>query len=522
MGLLWRRDKPVVPAARDRPAVCVSAQDEIREDMKAGLTYDNSNVTRGGIAPWFDFYGILMNKQERIYDLYALADYFVDADPIFRGIIKGVYTPFSVSEWRLKGANDRVKEKYEEYYERIHLRDKMWSIFYQYYKYGQVFVYLRDNGDLITLPPHRCRIGYIMIDGEPVVEFNALQVAIDLGFRKGSVLREWVQDQDIRVRLTGYPPEITAALERGDEWAQLNPERTFVLQDIKEDWLRYAVPMIASALLALKKKAAISNYEDSTINMMVHSFLHVKYGDDSKNADFLPNANELSALNSLFKAAMGKNGTGIATTNVFADAKFIQPDINDLFDNDLYSDVNNEILSAGGISGIIVNGLAEDGSSFASAQVSMQTAALRIKQARDNFCELMNKINLRLNGDILPQSNRKNIPEFTFPPVDLAGTGKLYETCLKLWQEGVLSTKTMMDIHGYDMDQEAERRRHENSEGITNTLRPRGETDSTQESGGDGDGTPGRPRMDDNERQSDPADSMTGRQPKPSSPEGSL
>ncbi|MBQ8616409.1 MAG: hypothetical protein IJX67_05835 [Oscillospiraceae bacterium] len=49
--------------------------------------------------------------------------------------------------------------------------------------------------------------------------------------------------------------------------------------------------------------------------------------------------------------------------------------------------MNAEILSAGGISGIIVSGRAEDGSNFASAQVSMQTAAIRIKQARDNFCE---------------------------------------------------------------------------------------------------------------------------------------
>lgn len=215
-----------------------------------------------------------------------------------------------------------------------------------------------------------------------------MQVAIDLGYRQYyDSLREWIQDETFAVRMKGYPPEVTTALKDGKEWVQLNPMRTFVLQDIKEDWLRYAIPMIAAALLALQKKGMISNYEDSTLNMMVHSFLHVKYGDSNKNADFMANKNELTELNRLFKAAMGKNGTGIATTNVFADAKFIQPDINDLFDNDLYSEVNNEILSAGGISGIIVNGLAEDGSSFASAQVSMQTAALRIKQARDNFCE---------------------------------------------------------------------------------------------------------------------------------------
>ena len=65
----------------------------------------------------------------------------------------------------------------------------------------------------------------------------------------------------------------------------------------------------------------------------------------------------------------------------------IQPDTKEMFDDDKYRDVNAEILSAGGISGIIVSGRAEDGSNFASAQVSMQTAAIRIKQARDNFCE---------------------------------------------------------------------------------------------------------------------------------------
>ena len=364
-----------------------------------------------------------------------------------------------------------------------------------------------------------------MVAGEPVVEFNALQVAVDLGYRRYfDSLREWVQDERFEVMLKGYPPEVKTALKDGKEWVQLNPMRTFVLQDIKEDWLRYAIPIIAGALIALSKKEKISNYEDSTLNMMVHSFLHVQYGDPAKGSDYMPNKNELTALNNLFKSAMGKNGTGIATTNIFAKAQFIQPDLNDLFDNDLYSEVNNEILSAGGISGIIVNGLAQDGSSFASAQVSMQTAALRIKQARDNFCELMNKINVRLNGGFLPRSKDENVPKFTFPPVDLTGTGKLYETCLNLWKEGVLSTKTLMETSGYDMEQECERRKDEEEKGICKTLSPREDTktESNTPTGGTSTGKVGRPTLDDNERHSDPADAVTGKQPKPSAPDGSL
>lgn len=66
----------------------------------------------------------------------------MDADPIYRGIIKEVYTPFSLADgFKLVGADEKVKKKYLDYYRRIHLQDKMASIFLQYYKYGNVYVY---------------------------------------------------------------------------------------------------------------------------------------------------------------------------------------------------------------------------------------------------------------------------------------------------------------------------------------------------------------------------------------------
>ena len=42
-----------------------------------------------------------------------------------------------------------------------------------------------------------------------------------------------------------------------------------------------------------------------------------------------------------------------------------------------------------------VTGVSEDGSTFASAQVSTQTAEARINSMRDEFCEMMTKINKR-------------------------------------------------------------------------------------------------------------------------------
>ena len=238
------------------------------------------------------------------------------------------------------------------------------------------------------------------------------------------------------------------------------------------------------------------------------------YGDSK--SDVMPDITQLNAVNSLFKKAM--TGAALATTNHLCKAEVIQPDLNEMFSDDKYKDVNAEILSAGGISGIIVSGRAEDGSNFASAQVSMQTAAMRIKQARDDFCELMDRVNERLNGKhgSITHSAPGNIPQFTFPPVDLAGSQKFQEVCRSLWEKGVVSTRTMLQMHGYDMDQELERKKHEQP-----VESPVGKSD-TQKDTDEPTGKQGRPEMDDSERSSDPAKSMSGKQPKPSNPEGSL
>lgn len=84
-----------------------------------------------------------------------------------------------------------------------------------------------------------------------------------------------------------------------------------------------------------------------------------------------------------------------------------------------------------------------------------------------------------------------------------------------------------MDAHGFDMEQEFRRRTDEDDSGVTKTMSPRQETqneesDTNQSTDTDVSKKVGRPTLTNDERQSDPADALTGRQPKPSSPDGSL
>ena len=130
----------------------------------------------------------------------------------------------------------------------------------------------------------------------------------------------------------------------------------------------------------------------------------------------------------------------------------------------------------------------------------------------------MDRVNERLNGKhgSITHSAPGNIPQFTFPPVDLAGSQKFQEIGRTLWEKGAVSTRTMLQMHGYDMDQELERKKHEQPvESPVDKSDTQKDTDEPTEK-------QGRPEMDDTERSSDPAKSMSGKQPKPSNPEGSL
>lgn len=535
---------------------------EVAYDSSAlpSITFNNTIVQIRGYIRNIPYETIQSNKELYIYDLFALSDYYVDADPIYRGLIKQVYTPFSIADpWKLIGANEEVKQKYEDYYNKIKLREKMESIFYQYYKYANVYIYLFEDGRLITQPPEYIRIANVAVDFEPILEFDCSKLLANLGLQRNTLSAEnYLKDSDIKIRLAGYPPEIGEGILNGAKFVQLNPHNTFTLQDTKEDWMRYAIPMIASCLLPLKKKAIISDWEDSNLKLGTRSFLHVTYGDP--DGEVRPNKEQLSKVYETFKRAM--QGSALAVTNSWCKADFKQPDLDEIFHYDKYNSVNSQILSAGGISDIIVSGQTTTNATFATAQVSMQTAAIRIKKARDNFCTVMNKINHRLNErgfTAISHSAPDQIPEFTFPPVDLAGTKQFQDICTKLYDKGVVSKKTLLQAHGFDIDQEVERRKEERRKGIDEVLadpalfeeemlqssEPTNESENnngnardgyeeyhrngktyyrksrTKNNDSDEETQRGRPTEDYNERTSDPAKSETGRQPKPSNPSGS-
>lgn len=511
----------------DKSCVCA----DISEAKDFVRTFDNSNITYNGSLTGFDYTEILRDKQSHIVDLYKLSDYFTDADPIVRGIVKHIYVPYSTcSPWILSNAKDKTCKMYDEQYKRMRLREKMEGIFLEYWKYGNVFVYYKD-GNLITLPVHKCKIGNVSLNGQPIVDYDCQSILNEWREKSYSVRDNWIHDNKLEYAFKGYPEEVVKALNANKQYAQLNPDNTFVLQVPKEGWQRYGIPFIASCLPALAKKALISEYENAILGLGKRSFVHVAYGDTKKGADMLPDGNQLRGIRDVFSKAM--SGFPLAVTNQLATAKVIQADLDDLFQWDKYGESNTDILSAGGVSGVLVSGVSKDGSTFASAQVSMQTAAARIEAARDEFCELMNNINRRLAEDMRGEFryNVKDIPTFAFMPLEMSGKKALREACTTLWRDGLVSTKTMLNMNGYSLDVEKAERQKEAADGTDDIFVARGtngvaavsnkdsSNDNTDEEGKD---KGGRPKKDDDERTSDPENAIRSKQPKPSSEDGSM
>lgn len=197
----WKRNDHV-PVQAPVTAVPVTAEPDAADAVTGAFV--ERNIGFCGNLKGFDYDQILRDKEGNIDKIYMLADYYVDKDPQIRGIIKEVYTPFSSSGgWKLVGKGELEKRVYMDYYRRIGLDQFMRAVFYQYYKYGNVFIYMMPDGHLVTMPVRRMRIGNVTVNGTPVMEFDAGGVVREM--RASGLLSEkrFIQDDELSVRLGG-------------------------------------------------------------------------------------------------------------------------------------------------------------------------------------------------------------------------------------------------------------------------------------------------------------------------------
>lgn len=487
-------------------------------------TYNERSITYNGSLQDFDYSALLRDKQKNINRFYELADYFVDADDLVGGAIRHIYVPFSMlDKWYLTGGNEQVRAKYQEWFEKIGLNDKLRSWFYQYYVFHNVYFCLMDDHDLVTLPPHMVRITNITVNGNPLIEFDVKTLKQTLRKASQKAWKKFIDDEKMEIRIAGYPKEVNEALKKNVEWVQLNPATTWVWQGDKPEWSRYAIPTISTALIPLAQKALIRAEEDALLALAAASFVHGSVGSP-KDSNVVVNNDILSAIMGITKSAM-KAGGGIAVTNDCVRYEVIQPDLDHFYEADKYRSVNESILGAFGINASVSTG-SDSSVSFGTSQISTKLVSMRISAARQSLCKVMNKIMRAVNGSKygLPRSNEQKVPTFCMPTSDLTQVDAFQSECMKLYEKGVISIQTLLDAHNLDLKTEYDRRKKEKETmgDVFDVPGNDGSTNDNNNNNNDSENAPvGRPTLDDSDRESDPGNSETGRAPKPSAPEGS-
>lgn len=460
--------------------------------------YENRSFTPQGDLKGYDVNQILKNKQEHIYKIFELCNYYADADPIYGNAIKKILVPFSISNgWKLHGASEKVKEKFANYFEDVGIFDLLKDIFYDLSLYENCYIY--DRGDWFDiLPPHRIKISSIAKNGEPVLEY----CITELTNRRYTMAKEGFIDS-LKAKYAAYPPEVLDAIDKGVPYVQLNPDNCYTLQGQKSRWETYCIPFISSCLKAFNKKNLISNYEDSLLNIGAKNILHVQVGD--KDVIKTVNTNELTQVGEIFKQAL--NNFPLAVTSWNIQATPISFDTKSMFDKSKYDEVNKEILSACGLSAIIVTGDSSS-SNFASATVNVSVAEKKITANQKNVAEFLKKI-MKKRAKEWRISDSK-VPDFIFNKVSIQDDQAMKDEILKLFQSGLLSYKTTISSLGHDYEQEKERKSKEQTDGDKDIFEvpPSFNTQSANDDKG------GRPE--DNSGKVDKGKSASGKQPKPS------
>ena len=113
------------------------------------------------------------------------------------------------------------------------------------------------------------------------------------------------------------------------------------------------------------------------------------------------------------------------------------------------------------------------------------------------------------------------MPQFKMPNADLTQVAAFQSACKQLWDAGVLSNETLLKNYGIDSQTEFDKKKKEIQAGQQEVFIKPGTSPASNNNDNGSDGKKGRPTLDDNERQSDPENSETGRNPKPSSENGS-
>lgn len=414
------------------------------------------------------------------------------------GIVKNVIDlmcNFASEGLSIQHPRPGVRKFYERWAEAVDLQGRVKDILRYYYKFGNVFIYttmgkISDNSRIKMMstrgdnndPANDDRENFIDKQksrplGKRLIPWrytllNPFQM--DLVGSKFFGESKWVfvldeetfselKTKDSKKSDTtdllnetdiNLPPEFKT-LPKDDRAIELNQDKLWILQYMKDDHEDWADPMIWPVMNDIMYKHDLRAMDRSVIDSTINAITIYKLGKIEQGVVATP---------AQFKQFAQLLRTPTASHNiVWNDAismESVYPPIDKILGIEKYRSVDKDILAGLGIPGILVDGQA--GGSYSNAFMQVRTLLERLEDGRTEVMKWV-KSQLRMVSEIM---GHRDIPNIKFGQMSLRDEQAEKQLIIQLLDRNVISAEAVHEVFGLETIVELERIKRESQDGI--------------------------------------------------------
>ena len=368
---------------------------------------------------------------------------------VFRNAIEGA-VEFSNSILHIKTPNERVKDFFSEWFDRINIYKLKENFFREYYRSGNVFLYqfngrIADNqfaamktvfGSKSPLLPIR----YVILNPAQIylisgVSYNNNYVKA-LSRYEIERLKTPMTEEDKQI-FNSLPDNVKKLIQSGGSFREifipLDRERLKFAFYKKQDYEPLALPFGFPILNDLEWKLDLKKMDMSLSKTIEHVILLITNGEKVDANGGGINPRNIANLQEIFRnQTLGRVLVADYTTK----GQWLIPEIGSILGPEKYSQVEKDIRE--GLQSIMYGGGEEK---FANAVVKAKIYIERMKEGQRAF---MNNFLIPEVKKICEAMNFKNVPEIEFEQIDLTDESHRERVLLRMTELGILTPDEVM------------------------------------------------------------------------------
>lgn len=230
---------------------------------------------------------------------------------------------------------------------------------------------------------------------------------------------------------------------------RLDEARLSVIQDVtKTDYEDWATPQIFPAHKEVSFKRLMRQAELSAMESLKHAITLIKLGDVKEG--FIPTEEQIERVAA---ALAGGSQVHHLIHDDLIEGQILQPDIGKIMDPKKYTQVDKDIYAALGVSESVMTG----NGSFANSFMSIKLLLEKLETIR---CKLEDWLRVEIKK-ISDAMKFRRLPIIKWGLMNLRDENAERKLWLDLYDRGIVSDESMLEVFGTDFDIETERQKHE-------------------------------------------------------------